>query len=280
VSGGRKVRQCVLKMLGVAILGAGGLYSLAAMDPAAATEPPQALKDRVQEFYTLLQGGKWTQAEAYFTEDSRETFRNTQKGQMLGFEVKSFTLGEDGQSASVVVNVSSLVPFAPRPLPFPQTTQWRLVKGVWYVELPKAGSGQLQSPFLPGGPVAMPHPPPEQLKFKGHLYRLGNIFPGQTKTARFPFTNVTDHLVTITSVDLGSRYLHLKTEKKAYKPGESGELAIEFDQQDWQGGFGQTILVTTDPGHLVTKLTILGFVAFRQEESPPKSNPPAAPKPN
>ena len=282
--GRKRAREGFLKIRWVAIFWAGVLCLSGTVSSTLAQEPPQALQDRVQDFYALLQAGRWTQAEAYFTEDSKEQFRSSPKTPPAGFQVKSIKLDPDGQGASAVVQVLHFTPFSGSPMPFSQTTQWRLVKGVWYVELAKPDPDQFKKLFGGGGErPGIAQPPPaaaEELKFKGHLYRLGNLFAGQVKTARFPFTNVTDHEVTITSVDLVSKLLHSKMEKKVYKPGESGELAVEFDPGDFQGDFGQTILVTTDPGHLTTKLTILGSVAFHQQGSPPKSGPPPEPKPN
>ena len=101
---------------------------------------------------------------------------------------------------------------------------------------------------------------------------MGMIQPGQIKVARFPFTNVTDHPVTITSIETFCDCLKAKIDKKEYKPGESGEVAIEFNPKGFERDYGATILVKTDPGDIPTHLTVLGFVV----PSWPPNNKPAA----
>lgn len=223
----------------------------------------QALRKRVEEHYSLMQMGRWTQAEEYVTEESREVFRKQQKNPFVGFQVESVQLDPKGQEATVIVRVLTLTPISTTPLAFPFTSRWRLVKGVWYAEITKSDPNALKTIFRAGSDQSSPPPapPPEELKFKGHGYRLATIEPGQIKTARYPFTNVTDHVVTITDVITGCDCLKAKLEKKEYKPGESGELAISVDPAGFDPGyFEQRIRVRTNPGQLTTFLGMNGTV--------------------
>lgn len=233
----------------------------------------QSLRKRVEQFYVDLQLGHWEQAEAYFSKDSRESFRKQAKRSPLGFQVGSIKLDPNGQEATVVVQTQASTRFSTTPLTLPQTTHWRWVDGVWYVAVPNQENA---SKSLFDSPASHNPSPAEELKFKGHRYSLGKIEPGQIKVARFPFTNVTDHVVSLSEVLTGCECLRLKTEKREYKPRESGELAIEFDPAGFEREYMQTIVVKTDPGDLTTYLTIGAYVIPRELQGPkpaPKEKP-------
>ena len=250
----------------ILLIWAGGLCLPAAAVAGDEPKQEQALRARVGEFCSLLQAGRWTEAEAYVTQESKDGFRDWQRQRFLGFEVESVKLDAAGQEAQATVRVKTLFAVSPTPVPVPWMTRWRLVDGLWYLVV---GNGQRRDPpELPKStkiedPSAS-SPPPEELKFKGHRYGLGIIQPGQVKAARFPFTNVTDHVVTLTAVLTGCECLRVKTEKKEYQPGESGELVIEFDSTGYRDQYSQTILVKTDPGGLTTRIMVHGSVAYRR----------------
>jgi hypothetical protein len=167
----------------------------------------------------------------------------------------------------------------------PRTTRWRLVGGKWLVVVARPDPNAMQALFATlSGKAAAKKTAPEELKFSGHTYNFANIQPGQIKVARFPFTNVTDHVVTITDVATGCPCLRLKTEQKVYKPGESGEIVIEFDSTDYEKGYAQTIVVKTEPGNLRTNLNVTGYIvpprreARKAEGAPPGASPPPRPR--
>ena len=250
----------------ILLIWAGGLCLPAAAVVGDEPNQEQALRARVGEFCSLLQAGRWTEAEAYVTQESKDGFRDWQRQRFLGFEVESVKLDAAGQEAQVTARVKTLFAVSPTPVPVPWMTRWRLVDGLWY--LVAADSQRRDPPQLPNPDQIKSSRassrPPEELKFKGHRYGLGIIQPGQVKVARFPFTNVTDHVVTLTGVLTGCECLRVKTEKKEYQPGESGELVIEFDSVGYKDQYNQTILVKTDPGGLTTRIRVHGYVAHRR----------------
>lgn len=224
----------------------------------------KALHKRVEDLYNLLLGQRWSQAEKYFTEDSKENYRDEPKNPFLGFQIDSVTVNPDGQTGTAVVRVMMMTAFSPLPIEVPRASKWRLLKGLWYAQVPKVDAKALQALFASqperGGASPARH---EDLKFKGYLYNLALIQPGQIKTGRFPFTNVTDHNVTVTDVITGCKCLRVQLEKKVYKPGETGELAISFDPANYERDYAQTIIVRTSPGNLTTYLNIMGYVVPR-----------------
>jgi Protein of unknown function (DUF1573) len=243
----------------------------------------QALRKRVEEYYGLLQLGRLGQAEVYVAADSRETFRKVPRSPFLGFRVISVALSPDGMSGVVIVQVRAyLGGLSPNPVETPYTTHWRLVDGRWYLELPKR---------IPASPLAAisqeSRSPrsrrPEELKFKGHRYNLAKIEQDQKKVARFPFTNVTDHVVTIAAVITGNPLLTVEDYKKQYKPGESGELAIQLAPVGIERDFAQTVVVKTNPGGVITFLTVTAFVMPQAHDYPKggvRNRPVAAPQPH
>lgn len=232
----------------------------------------QALRERVKEFYGLLQVGKYSQAEGYLTEDSKENFRYHQRGPFLDYEIQSVKLEADGKSATVqVVMRVFAAQLASTPVPVTKVTHWRLVDGVWYAVIPKPDPNAMKALFAsPGAGTKAPPPPPQELKFKGNTYNFAYFPQGTVKEARFPFQNVTDHPVTITDVATGCDCLKAKLQKKQYAPGESGVLAIDFDSSNYKGEYVQTIVVKTDPGDQVTLLNVHGYAI------PPTGHAPKA----
>ena len=264
-----------VKALGVMI---GLLLSPAPFAPALLAidrpqnQAPAKLRSRVEEFYSLLQVGRWNEAEAYLSEESKENFRSQNKTPFAGFKMVSIKMERDGQEAEALVHIQFYTGLPPTLVLAARTTRWRRVDGVWYVDIPKPDPYSLQSLFAIRTQQATASPHPEELKFKGHRYRLGEMHQGDRKVARFPFTNVTDHVVKISEVSTGCDCLKVLTEKREYKPGESGELAIQFDPTGFKYDYAQTIVVKTEPGSLRTFLTVKAFVAPPPRQ-PPKAHP-------
>jgi uncharacterized protein DUF1573 len=228
------------------------------------------LRKRVQDFYGLLQLGHWDQAESFIAPDSLENFRKQPRGAFLGFEVQSVSVAPTGEAGMAVVDMRTMNSLSPMPVAMPQTSRWRWINGDWYLEVPNpADQGEGFKALFDEPKETKPTASrPEDLKFKGHRYRLGMVRSGEVRVAHFPFTNVTDHPVTLSSVNTFCDCLQAKIDKKEFKPGESGELDITFDPKGFQREYSQSIIVKTDPGDLTTYLTVMGFVVT--DEAPSK----------
>ncbi len=238
-------------------------FSASANADSSLEEAKAALRARVEEFYSLLQVGRWDPAEAYVVENSREAYRKESKNPFLGFQVDSIKLDPDGKSAAVVVQIQFIAAFSPTPVSLARTTRWKLMEGTWYIEIPPAQPRVDNSLALFQPTPKTSASPPEELKFKGHRFGLGKMQPGEKKVARFPFANVTDHVVRITEVLTGCECLKVRLEKEEYKPGESGEIVVEFDSTRYENEYTQTLVVRTDPGNIPVYLTVNAFVIPR-----------------
>jgi hypothetical protein len=258
----------LIQAIGVLCL---GLLLAPSMAAAQAVSPSDALKKRVQEFYSLLQRGRVSQAESYITPDTLEIFRTLSVNPFLGFEVDSIEIGADGKSADVLVQILYQPPMAPQPFKYPRKTAWRLEGDQWLQVVPELNEFQSQQPTAG-------KPGPEELRFAQKTANLGILRQGDKREARFSFTNVTDHPVTITSVDGSCPCLRLLTDKKTYAPGETGELVLEFDSQDYLRAYSQTVVVRTDPGNGRTELLVKADIQPRRRASPaPQETPPTSP---
>jgi len=255
-----------------ALQGALGLAAQAASpSPAQKAAPPleqpavqgavsaqeAVLRRRVEDLYVLMQLGRWQEAEAYIAPGSLEYFRKQDRSGFLGFQVDSIKMDPNGEKASVTVHVEKVIPqLSANPVSMPQTSNWTLTNNLWCLVVPDPTK-------VFDSAKSHPSPHTEELKFKGHRYVMGKIDPGQIKVARFPFTNVTDHSVTLSSVVTGCPCLEAKMEKKQFKPGESGEIAITFNPAGYERDYAQTVVVKTDPGDLTTYLMVVGYVMPR-----------------
>jgi hypothetical protein len=243
----------------------------------AASSSEEALRARVEQCYNALQQGDWQKVEKYLTKDSKPLFRDQNKRPFPSYRIQSIKIEPDGRTASVVVQVPVFSATVPKPILVPKKSLWRLINRVWYMELPRPAPDAQQSLFDMAPKALTPAPPlafSKDLKFESTWCSLGNVEGNGSRVARFPFTNVSTHVVRLADIQLGCDCLRLKTEQKEYKPGESGTLEIEFDSSklgiNTEQSFTQDIIFRTEPGGAYFKLTIAALVA-------PAPTPPAKP---
>lgn len=242
----------------------------------ASSSSEEALRTRVEQLYAALQQGNWSRVEKYLTKESIPIFRSQAHKPVLAHQIQSIKLDPGGDTASVVVRIPALLPMAPQPVGMPQTTQWRLVKGVWYLELPKpdlnAMLPSLGTARRPPTPPPPPRPVSTGLKFESTWVGLEPVHHGEVKVAQFPFTNVSNHEVTVEVTQLTCDCLRLKTQQKLFKPGESGVLEFEFDPSNLQfdvvQAYTMLVMLKTQPGGAEAKLTIAAVL--QPGDAPPR----------
>jgi Protein of unknown function (DUF1573) len=259
-------------LLAIAVVGCGvprarGFQIAGLQDGGASEQPGEALQRRVQEFYGLLQTRQISRAEQYATKESRELLRDQVGKPFLGFRVVSATMNADGKSGNAAVELNVMMPFSPTPVPIQRTSHWKIEDGEWRVELAEA------PPVNTGDMLALQTKEaekPEELKFVGHKFGLGVMKPGEVKEARYPFENVTDHVVKIKSIETDCDCLKDKTEKLEYQPGEKGAVVVDFDSTNYEYTFMNTMVVTTNPGDVKSYLEIGAQVVPRAIAFPEK----------
>lgn len=118
----------------------------------------EALRDRVNEFYSLLRAGKFRQAEDYVCQESRDVYYGLNKKRWPSWEILRVNFGEDFQTAKVVLSVTgevrrrNVVAEANMPV----SLEWRLEEGQWRVHLPPPKTSEMETPFgiMTGGGAA------------------------------------------------------------------------------------------------------------------------------
>jgi len=245
----------------------GSLAAALAQDKAAA--PEQALKTRVEQFYTLLRTRQVSKAQTYATKESRDRLADEPQNPFLAFKVGAVRVEPDGKTGQVSVELTVMAPSMGTPMPFERKTEWTLEDGEWRIKVP-ARPPEMSIESMMGMTGDAEVAKPEELKFKGYTYGFGVLKPGEKTTATFPFTNIAKHDVTISEIKTGCDCLAAKIQKKTYKPGESGELAIEFDSTNYEYVYAQSIVVLTIPGDIKTILEVHGEVVPRNIASPQK----------
>ena len=174
----------------------------------ARSAPPeidQALRERVEAFYTHFQKGQFREAEAYLDEQSKDVFYGAKKNRILAFEVKTIKWAEDFRSANVLVACHTIVPMlGSAPLAVPLASDWRFHNDSWFMHLTAKEPGEVSqvsedppaaTPFgqmqfsqevaAPGGfrpPPQAPRPTIESLKEMYQLSGSGVSFPPDPKS--------------------------------------------------------------------------------------------------
>jgi hypothetical protein len=238
--------------------------------PVSAEQAEDVLRQRVKEFYTLLQQGQVTRAEAYVTRDTLDQFRKSAVGPILGLEISSVALDSSGNSATVTVQILYRHPMVSGSLlRFPRTTTWRLEEGAWRVAVLTQQAPDTIAGMAQGGEA--PPALPDELRFSEKTQDLGLIKAEEKKTIRFSFQNIAGHPVTISGVETGCPCLTVQSENKTYQPGENGELVLEFDPSGYLYNFAQTMVVKTEPGSRTTLLMVKAVATPRQSVAPAPS---------
>jgi len=246
--------------------------------PTVAASTEEVLRGRVEQLYNALRQGDWQQVEKYLTKESRPTFRKQPKKALAGYQIDSIKLEPTGDSAVVVVRIPLSGRAVPSPIFAPQTTHWRRVRGTWYLDLSGAPTGQPLS-----GAGRQNQPPPslhvKDLKFQSTWVSVGYVHKGEVKTARFAFTNTSQRVVTLASVEMDCPCLRMKSQQKDFKPGEAGVIEFELDPSSFSFDVVHALTLTasieTEPEHALTQLTVAAVLVPGSGE--PSPTPPARP---
>jgi hypothetical protein len=202
----------------------------------------EALRARVDQFYTLFQQGRFRQAEDFVAEDSKETYYMTNKGRHLGFDIKSVSFGPDAKEATVLVALQMIMPMTgSSPVPVPVASKWRHLAGEWYLYYPQYKPGDtVQTPF---GPKKIPDDS-ERLAVlpnmgeRPNLASLKRMYKVSAKKLRFPSSapgRITQEITVINRSD-GKLSLEQRTkdikgvdiEIEPVEAGPGGEIRLTF----------------------------------------------------
>ena len=240
---------------------------------AVAADPRKSLEDTANRFYEAYVQSKWKTAEKYVDSESIEVFRSQPKGGISRHEIRKIELLEGGKEALVTVGLDTPVPQLGRVMTLNAQARWKLSKGKWYVVI---GS----PPPLPAAMQAAP-PPPEkpvsELRFDYTEYDFGWKRQGDRVQIEFPFVNVSDHPVQVTTGLVSEcNCIEVKVSKETIGPGERASVLFMLISGPFTFYYHQGISIKVEPGGGTMLLDITGFLA-PAADNPPTENSQATP---
>lgn len=128
-------------------------FAAAQEDPfrSAPPEEDEALRARVNGFYSLFQEGKFRQAEAFVAEDSRDLYYNAPKTRIFSYSIKNVEFNPDLDEADVLITAETMSALSAQPLEQPLPSKWERIEGEWFLKI--KGVKQGQSYDSPAGPL-------------------------------------------------------------------------------------------------------------------------------
>ena len=125
--------------------------------------PPidEALRARVNQFYSAYVAGKYRDAYNLVAEDAQDAFMASPKQQYHGCEILKIVYSENFTKASVVESCKGEWRFHGQvtPITMPLTSNWKIVNDQWYWYLVKPTI--MATPFSPTGYVRVPADEPD-----------------------------------------------------------------------------------------------------------------------
>lgn len=201
--------------------------------------PPEidnALRERVSKFYQAHVEGKFRVADQYVSEDSKDTFFESDKRRCRKFEIVKLTYEKDFALARAVVNCDTEMLMPPKGLmrvTMPVASSWRVESGnwFWFVEprtressfgTMKAGEGE-GTAQLPKGPT--PADLRKMIEVDETEFR---VVPDEGLTRLVKVTNNMLGVVELRLEKLNAPDIKVSFDRKELKPTESATLTIEF----------------------------------------------------
>ncbi|MBL8229014.1 MAG: hypothetical protein JNL98_11070 [Bryobacterales bacterium] len=201
--------------------------------------PPEidtALRERISKFYQAHVEGKFRLADQYVSEDSKDTFFESDKRRCRKFEIVRLAYEKDFSLARAVVNCETEMLMPPKGVmrvTMPLASAWRVESGnwFWFVEprakesafgTMKAGEGE-GAVQLPKGPT--PADLRKMIEMDETEFRIS---PDEGLTRLVKVTNNMSGVVELRLEKLNAPDIKVSLDRKELKPKESATLTIEF----------------------------------------------------
>ena len=117
-------------------------------------------------------------------------------------------------------------------------------------------------------PQASP-PSDARIKFDTMLHDFGKVGPDSANECKFKFTNVGKDVLKIDRLQGTCKCTVPDLQKKEYKPGESGEITVQFHAPKFQGDTSQHVMVfSNDSNNPRAELEIKAYVQVQVQVTP------------
>ena len=213
-----------------------------------------ALRARIAKFYDAFVTGKFRQADAYVTEDSKDVFFAMEKKKYKACELGNIQYSDHFTKAVAVTSCDTTYFMMGREIPIklPITSQWRLENGEWFwYVIPISERTTMQTPIgvvpvpRPGDPSQQPaanspgvnRPDPASVvAMVSKAVRIDresiDINPTKASAEKVKVTNTMPGAVTIMAEFGGVAGLSVKPAKADIGAGQEATFVIAFDPDD------------------------------------------------
>jgi len=234
--------------------------------PPRAAKPParvdQALRVRVNEFYTLLKNREYRKAEALVAEDTKDYYYEGSKPEVNNFEILAIEWTDRFTRAKVTTQCAQILAvqgFPPAEVKLRVPTTWRLENGNWYVFVdqskqlslvglplkPPSGAapGAASAPAAAGVPREIPQTPG---------FALGKLQADKQTVHLAPGTS---EQVTFTNGSAGFMQLQLgyplsgieaTLDRSSLKQGEKAILTLQAGKEPKSGIYSLIVMPTQE----------------------------------
>lgn len=246
-----------LKTLGLMALMVSGLCAQEQPNlfQSAPPEVDQALRQRVGEFYKLLEEGRFRQTDAYLAEDAKDIYYEQEKKRIRGHEIIRVNWSDNFQKAVVVTVIQTEVVMrgVVTPMGAPLASRWKLEDGKWVLYFDTvAGKPTPFGPMKAGPNQTKGLSPEEMLKNPEVIFNQIKVEKDQILLKSYAKSE--DSIRVINGMPGGIRVLFVPDQVI------SG-FTYKVEQQDIGSGQETKILFQYDPGKdLSAKPTLTGRI--------------------
>ena len=232
-----------------------------------AADPQKDIEKRVNEFYEAFHKGNMKTAEKYVHPESVQYFRSQSQSSIVKYQLRKIDITPDGKEAFITMGVDSLVPMLGKVMTLDAQTTWRLHKGKWYLAL-----GAPPPIHVLKAMERTPDKNVTELQFEKTEIDFGWKNQGDVVQVEFPFTNISDHTVTV-SAGLVSmcNCIEVQVTQPTLAPGEKSSVLFRVVTSPFVFNYHQGIGLKVEPGGGIMNIDVYGFLDPVDQNQPTES---------
>lgn len=205
----------------------------------------EALRARVDQFFSLQQQGKFRAAEGCVCDDTKDYFYDLKKKSPRSYEIDKLEFSEDFKTATALVSIGADIPTMTGMMQVvaPMATTWRLENGQWcfyatrkqqttmktpFGEVTQETAGASAKPRNPRSAVFRPVSPADVQNSVGTSAQAVVFEAGKAAAAEIEFTNSLPGRVQIATEGLLPPGIEVKIAPKELGHRESAKARFEY----------------------------------------------------
>jgi hypothetical protein len=104
-------------------------------------DPGETIKQRSQQFYTLIKNNQMTEASKFLVKAQRANLNSGQQNSLIDFKIGEIRFEKDNKSALVQMFFTMPMPMMPKPVITERWMRWTLERGKWCLDLEGSPKG-------------------------------------------------------------------------------------------------------------------------------------------